>query len=145
MSTLAYHLKVVSRYARIFKNELLQPLGLVSREAEIILAVSRKPGRSQDSIADDLLIDKSGVARCLSNMEERGLVVRTVSPSDRRVTLVNLSPAAETLVEPIREINRKWSDFVAAELPAEEEALLHKTLESVCARVHEAQGRRKKP
>lgn len=145
MSKLTYHLKVVSRYARIFKNELLQPMGLVNREAEIILAVNRKPGRSQDSIADDLLIDKSGVARCLSNMEERGLVVRTVSPTDRRVTLVNLSPEAEALVEPIREVNRKWSDFVTAELPAQEQELLQKTLESVCARVHEAQGRRKKP
>lgn len=145
MSKLTYHLKVVNRYGRIFKNELLQPLGLMSREAEILLAVSRKPGRSQDSIADYLLIDKSGVARCLSNMEERGLVVRTVSPTDRRVTLVNLSPEAEALVEPIREINRKWSDFVTAELSAEEEELLHKALESVCARVLEAQGRRKKP
>lgn len=145
MSKLTYHLKVVSRYARIFKNELLQPLGLVNREAEIILAVNRKPGRSQDSIADDLLIDKSGVARCLSNMEERGLVVRTVSPTDRRVTLVNLSPEAEALVGPIREVNRQWSDFVTAELSPEAEELLQKTLESVCARVHEAQGRRKKP
>ena len=74
-----------------------------------------------------------------------GLVVRTVSPTDRRVTLVNLSPEAEALVGPIREVNRQWSDFVTAELSPEAEELLQKTLESVCARVHEAQGRRKKP
>ena len=145
MSKLTYHLKVVSRYSRLFKNELLQPLGLVNREAEIIMSIRRKPGRSQDDIAEDLLINKSGVARCLASMEERGLVVRTVSPADRRVTLVDLSEKAEALVRQIREVNEKWSEFVTDGLTEEEQAVFLRILENVSVRAHDATvGRRKK-
>ena len=145
MSKLTYHLKVVSRYSRLFKNELLQPLGLVNREAEIIMSIRRKPGRSQDDIAEDLLINKSSVARCLASMEERGLVVRTVSPADRRVTLVDLSETAEALVRQIREVNEKWSEFVTDGLTEEEQAVFLRILENVSVRAHDATvGRRKK-
>ena len=118
----------------------------MNREAEVILSVYRKPGRSQDDIAEDLLINKSGVARCLASMEERGLVVRKVSPADRRVTLVELSEKAEALVPQIREVNRKWSDFVTAGLSPEEQETFLRILENVSVRAHYATvGRRKKP
>ena len=145
MSKLTFRLKVINRCGRIFKNELLQPLELVSREAEIILAIDRQPGRSQDSIAEEMFIDKSGVARCLASMEERGLVLRTVSPTDRRVTLVNLAPPAQTLVPQIRRINQQWSDLLTQSLSPEEAQQLQDTMDHVCQRAREIAGRRKKP
>lgn len=146
MGACAFQMKIMSRYARVFKNEYLQQLGLVHREAEMILSLARDPGRSQDDIAEALLIDKSSVARCLSNLEERGLVVRTVSPTDRRVTLVELSPEAVALVPKIREINVKWREFMMEELSEEERQIFSDAIEKIYQKVRVcAAERRKKP
>ena len=145
MALLSYQLKLVGRFGRIFKNERLAKLGLNGREAEILLAVKNWPWRSQDEIAAELLIDKSGIARHLANLEDRGLVLRTVSPTDRRITQVSLSPEAEKLVEPIREINTAWSRFIGEALSPEENRLLHDALARAVQKGREELQGRKKP
>ena len=40
----------------------------------LVLAICREPGRSQDELAKDICIDKSGVARALASLEERVLL-----------------------------------------------------------------------
>lgn len=135
MSRLPVTLKYIERYARFFKNKRLKELGLSNRQAEIILNLLHHPGSSQDDIADRLLINKSGITRQLTVMEEDGLVKRTVSPTDRRVTLVSLTQKAEALVPGIREINRQWADFMTEGLSEEEQELLGKVLESIRDRI----------
>ena len=146
MGACAFQMKIMNRFARMFKNEYLQKLGLVHRESEMILALARNPGRSQDDIAEALLVDKSSVARCLSGLEERGLVVRTVNPADRRVTLVELSPEAVELVPKIREINVRWSEFMMEALTEEERNVFVDAIDKIYRKVRdEAAERRKKP
>ena len=146
MGSCSFQMKIMNRFARLFKNEYLQELGLVHRESEMILALNREPGRSQEDIADALLIDKSSVARCLANLEERGLVVRTVSPTDRRVTLVDLSPEAKALVPKIREINVRWQEYMLEELSPEEREVFRTAVEKIYRRVRsEHTERRRKP
>ena len=135
MSRLPVTLKFIERYARFFKNERLRPLGLSNRQAEIILAVTRHPDCSQDELADRLLINKSGIARQLAAMEEDGLVKRTVSPTDRRVTLVALTEKSEALVPGIRQVNRQWADFLLEGLSEQEQELLTGVLENVRDRI----------
>ena len=137
MSRLPVTLKFIERYARVFKNERLQGLGLSNRQAEIILNLLHHPGSSQDDIAERLLINKSGVTRLLTAMEEDGLVKRTVSPTDRRVTLVYLTEKSEALVPGIRDVNRQWAAFMTEGLSEEEQQLLQRTLESIRDRIRE--------
>lgn len=137
MSRLPVTLKFIERYARVFKNERLQALGLSNRQAEIILNLLHHPGSSQDDIAERLLINKSGITRQLTVMEESGLVTRTVSPTDRRVTLVNLTEKAEALVPEIRKVNSQWADFMTEGLSEEEQELLGRVLESIRSRIRE--------
>ena len=137
MSKLPVTLKFIERYARFFKNQRLKALGLANRQAEIILTVKNHPGCSQDELADRLLINKSGITHQLAAMEEEGLVTRTVSPADRRVTLVDLTEKTEELVPKIREINRQWADFLTEGLSEEEQALLGRVLEGIRDRIRE--------
>lgn len=135
MSRLPVTLKVIERYARFFKNERLKKLELSNRQAEIILMANNHPGSSQDDMADRLLINKSVIARQLMTMEEAGLVSRSVSPRDRRVTMVSLTEKAEAMVPEIREINRQWEDFMTEGLTEEEHELLSRVLENVRTRI----------
>ena len=141
MSRLSLALKTIERYARIFKNQRLDELGLVRRQSEILYALRRRPGVSQDEIAEELLINKSGVTRQLTAMEEAGLVTRSVSPADRRVTQVYLTEKAVALLPEIHRINEEWSEFITEGLSEEEQELLTRVLESVSARIHECMER----
>lgn len=145
MKNLPVTLKVIERYSRIFKNQRLSEMGLVNRQAEIILSVLHNPGCSQEELADRLLIPKSGITRQLTAMEEAGLVKRTGSSADRRVTLVHLTEKAEALVPHIRQVNRQWSEFLTEGMTEQEQELLLRMLENVRSRIRrelekEAQG-----
>ena len=146
MHASAFQMKIISRFARLFKSEYLQELGLSHRESEVLLALERQPSRSQDDISDILLIDKSSVTRCLAALEEKGLVTRAVNPADRRATSVALTDAALALAPKIREINGKWSTFMQDAMTEEEWAVFHTALEKVFKNVRSVVAeRRKKP
>lgn len=146
MHASAFQMKIISRFARLFKSEFLQELGLSHRESEVLLALERNPSRSQDDIADILLIDKSSVTRCLASLEEKGLVVRTANPTDRRATTVTPTEKALELAPKIREINGRWSRFMQDAMTEEEWEVFHTSLEKVFRNVRSAVAeRRKKP
>lgn len=135
MFRLSVTLKIIERYARFFKSEKFKELNLSGRQAEILLTAYKNPDFSQDDIADRLLINKSVIARQLMAMEDAGLVKRNVSPKDRRVTLVSLTEQAEALIPQIREVNRKWEDFMTEGLSQEEYEVLNRALENIRTRI----------
>ena len=137
-----FQMKIISRCQRLFKSEHLQELDLSHRESEVLLALERNPSRTQDSIADILQIDKSSVTRCLSSLEEKGLVVRTVNPTDRRATSVAPTEKALALAPKIREINGSWAGFMQDAMTQEEWEVFRVCVEKVFRKVRE---RRKKP
>lgn len=135
MFRLSVTLKIIERYARFFKSEKFKELNLSGRQAEILLTAYKNPDFSQDDIADRLLINKSVIARQLMAMEDAGLVKRNVSSKDRRVTLVSLTEQAEALIPQIREVNRKWEDFMTEGLSQEEYEVLNRALENIRTRI----------
>lgn len=135
MPKLTYYLKVIERYSRMFKNARLGALELVSRQAEILTCVGGHPGISQDEIADRLLINKSGITRHLTVLEEKGLVARQDSPTDRRVSLVFLTEKGKALVPAILEVNCQWKDFVTRSMTSAQEEAFCQVMKSVCDRI----------
>jgi DNA-binding MarR family transcriptional regulator len=65
---------------------------------------------SQRQLADRLHFDASNVTDIVDRLEERGLVERTVDPSDRRVRRLVLTPEGEA-------IHRKLFERALAEAP----------------------------
>ena len=143
MSKLTGKMKLVARYMDRFKCRLLrsdprlQPYDLGSRQAETILTLSRMPDASQDDLAEALMVNKSTVARWLELLESKGLVCRTTNPDNRRAVQVRLTPEAEAIVPLLRDVNRKWADFVSENLSPEEESRLEEILGEIVRRAEE--------
>jgi DNA-binding MarR family transcriptional regulator len=70
------------------------------REYEVLLALSDAPDRRlrRVDLAAKVLLTQSGVTRLLEPLERRGLVGRTPSPEDRRVTFASLTEAGARLL-----------------------------------------------
>lgn len=68
----------------------------------LVRLVLEKPGLTQQNLADEMLLERSTIARFLDRLEEKGLVVRQVSVDDPRIKTVFPTPAALKLQEELR-------------------------------------------
>ena len=92
---------------RVFADQ-----GLTPNDARALFVLDRDDGRSMSELADEWMCDASNATWIVDRLEERGLVERRNTPTDRRVKLVVLTPQGErsrtkmirTLYEPPPEL-----------------------------------------
>ena len=88
-------------------EELCAPLreryGLSQSKIDVIAFLANNPGRdTQSDIAELRNIPKANVSLCVSDLMERGMIKRTVDPSDRRISHLSLCGAAEEIAEELK-------------------------------------------
>ncbi|MEV6028108.1 MarR family transcriptional regulator [Streptomyces sp. NPDC052036] len=79
----------------------------------VLSGLARTGPRSAADLAPDAGLDRSGVTRRASRLEEAGLVRREPDPADRRATLLALTSEGERTVEVLR---RRLSAHIEASL-----------------------------
>lgn len=82
-------------------NELLRTHGLTYPEYNVLMMIDSSPdGMLNPSLIGDAAGEKSAnVTRLTGQLADKGLVERTISPSDRRMWLLSLTPAGRQLIE----------------------------------------------
>ena len=64
----------------------------------VLREVGLRPGSSMQSIAEQLGVDITTFSRQIKSLETKGLVTRRISPGDRRVSLLELTPTGVTVL-----------------------------------------------
>jgi DNA-binding MarR family transcriptional regulator len=83
--------------------------------------VRNSPGIDQRTLARSIGFDTSTIGGVVDRLESRGLMLRTVSPEDRRVRLLTLTEAGEALLEAmVPDMARAQARILAPLLPAEQ-------------------------
>ncbi|MGL4242086.1 MAG: MarR family winged helix-turn-helix transcriptional regulator [Beijerinckiaceae bacterium] len=75
----------------------MQPLGLKCVQYDILAAVFRFPGLTQQELADKLLVGRSNMSMLIPGLIERGWVERRGDPGDARVKRLHLTASGEAL------------------------------------------------
>jgi len=70
----------------------------------VLYVVDVNPGLAQARIAEALAIERARLVLMLDRLEERGLLVRTRSKSDRRSHALHLTPAGRDLLKTLLEV-----------------------------------------
>ena len=94
----------------------------------LVLAICREPGRSQDELAKDICIDKSGVARALASLETNGFVERKTDPENKRKTLVFPTEKLLEQISSVRSVTADWNRLVSEGISEEEFAVFQSVL-----------------
>ena len=81
----------------IFHQET-EDLNITPVQYAILQTVRDLPGCDQRTLAGRIALDTSTTAGVVDRLEARGLLLRRVSPTDRRVRLLALTPAGELLL-----------------------------------------------
>ncbi len=100
----------------------------LSPSARQLLAVVEGAGQPLEPsvIAERLLVTTGSMTSLLDNLEKRGLVRRQPHPEDRRKILIDITPAAQAIVdELLPSMHARERDVMAAALtPSEQRSLL---------------------
>lgn len=67
-------------------------------QSHILFEIRRKGAPSMQQVAEELGMDVTTFSRQVKGLEGKGLVVRTVSTEDRRVSLLGLTSAGENVL-----------------------------------------------
>jgi DNA-binding MarR family transcriptional regulator len=82
-------------------EDILKPYGFTfaAYEALRLLAFTRSGSLPMGKIGQRLMVHPASVTNAIGRLEDRGLVVRQLSPDDRRVVLAVITPAGRVLAE----------------------------------------------
>jgi DNA-binding MarR family transcriptional regulator len=112
-------------------GERLKPLGFVPYHAGLLRKPAKSPGMSQQELAKVLRMHASHLVGIVDELEERGLVERKPSVSDRRVHALHLTPEGLKNLGKIGEAAREHHRALLAALNDVQQTELAKLLEAV--------------
>ncbi len=92
VSTLIFHL---GREVRTALDRRFESHGITSQQAALLLLSRLLKEPSQIKMAARLGTDAAGMTRLLDRLERKQLIVRRVSPDDRRSVVVELGPRSK--------------------------------------------------
>ena len=117
----------ISRCQSIYRQEH-SPKELLPCYHTFILAICREPGRSQEELAKDICLNKSTVARTLTQLENMGYVTRTPNPKDKRQLLVYPTEQMTKVLPTVRKITATWNELIAADISDKEMEIFESVL-----------------
>ena len=129
-------ISVLYRCRKSFASRMLEPYGLGSCQYLFIMTLYHNDGASQEKISDCLKIDKTTTAKAIKKLEDGKFVIRVVDSEDKRAYKVYLTQKALDLVPFIQETMKKWENFVIADVPESERALLEKLLNRMAEKAY---------
>ena len=132
MPSLSKDINVISRCAHAYRTDALNSCGLSACHYFYIFNICANPGISQDGLAKRLYLNKSSVARALSQLEADGFVERRQSDSDKRVTCVFPTERAKEILPFVKKTAKAWNEFLLSCLTPDEQNALMSSLEKIC-------------
>lgn len=91
-------------FARLF-NHRAADYGLTRAHWRVMAGLYRHNGLTQTELSTAIAMARSPLGKVIDRLEESGLVERRLDPDDRRVKRLHLTPKADPLVAPARELS----------------------------------------
>lgn len=108
MKDLSKYVSVAYRRTQMFYTEQLKELGVSSGQFMYIVCICENVGQTQDELSQRLIIDKSTVAKTLSQLETEGYIIKTINSNDRRVFNIFPTDKAIAIYPKILEMKDEW-------------------------------------
>ena len=121
-------LSVADRFAKLYLDGQLAPLGLNSSQYMYLLAICRQPGISQDSLMERVYVHPSNIVRTVAALESRGFLTRKPCEEDRRTWRLYPTEEACAVLGRIEEARDRTLAVLTEELSQEEQQTLGELL-----------------
>lgn len=127
----------ISRSQAIYRRSRISATDLLSGHYAFALAICRAPGRSQEELAQELCLNKSTVARALTQLEEKGYITRAPLPTDKRQFSVHPTEKMLAVLPEIRQASFEWTNLLSEGIPQEELDIFNSVLDRMQTKARE--------
>jgi DNA-binding MarR family transcriptional regulator len=110
------YIRRLEQQRRRYLDEHLREKKLYGLMFSAVLFLERSPGAGQDELIAYLGIDKSGVARICTKLENRGYIRRKRAQQDRRQNKLYLTDSGCELLPVIHGLLQQWRKIVTADM-----------------------------
>ncbi len=128
----------ISRSQSVYRAEKCTDKNINSGHHAFVLTICHFPGRSQEEIARELCLNKSTVARVITQLENRGYIIRKTNRVDKRQTLVYPSEKMLEIYPKIKEISASWSSYMTDGIGDDDMEIFYSVLLKIEKRAKEA-------
>lgn len=110
----------IVRHMRTQSEHAMSNLGVGFPEQMVLMILSTCGPSNQEAIASRLDVDKGAITKTLAKLEEKGLVTRAVNPKNKREKIVEITPAADGVIQAMSEEREKMETGLFAGLTPQE-------------------------
>jgi DNA-binding MarR family transcriptional regulator len=129
----AFLLAQVGAHAATRFAERISELGVIPADVGLLRMIATLPGRSQQSVAEEMGVVPSRVVALVDNLEGKGLVERRRNPQDRRNYELHLTADGTKVMTQMRRVGSAHEDDICAALDDEQRAQLAGLLEAIAS------------
>lgn len=101
---------------------------LTSVQFAALDAINANPGIDQARVAEAIAFDRATIGGVIDRLERKGLVIRRISPTDRRARVLDLSPEGQAVYAHILPIVADLQSEIVSSLTADQRSTLHRLL-----------------
>ena len=127
----AFLLAQVGAHAAARFAERISRLGVIPADVGLLRMIANQPGRSQQSLAEELGVVPSRVVALVDSLEGKGLIERQRNPQDRRNHALHLTTQGTHVMTQMRGLGSAHEDDVLAALNDTQRRQLARLLETV--------------
>lgn len=95
-------LSIADRFAKVYLDRQLAPLGLNSSQHIFLIKICQQPGILQDSLIDTFYLHPSNIVRTVIVLERNGFITRTPYDKDKRTWQLYPTDKAEAIIRQIK-------------------------------------------
>lgn len=123
---IAHSIFAIDKYSRLYLRNELKPHGLNQAEGLVLMSFYCKAahpecaaiqaGKTQEKLVDELHCDKSVMTRTMQSLEQKGYLVRSGNPGDKRSYLFSLTQKGRAFEPSLTKLVEDWRNKLMEEL-----------------------------
>ena len=131
------YVSVLMRQLNLFFGHELAEVGITASELMYLSQLYDRDGLTQEEMAAVITVDKAATTRTIQGMEKKGLVCREAHEENYRAKRVYLTDKAKNAEPRIRELQKKWVDFITQDMTQKEAEVFATQLKKMSQRAKE--------
>lgn len=122
---------ILCRQMNLFLNHELRDYDISATEIMYLGSLFIKDGVSQEELVKEFYMDKAAVARTIGSLEDKNLVIRKCSETDKRSKKVFLTEKAGIYKDILNSIQNKWYREVLGNIDRDRMSAFAESLDTI--------------
>ena len=131
------YISVLMRQLNLFFGHELSDVEITASVLLYLSQLYNRDGLTQEEMAAVITVDKAATTRTIQGMEKKGLVRREAHEENYRAKRVYLTDKAKNAEPRIRELQKKWVDFITQDMTQKEAEVFAAQLKKMSQRAKE--------